>query len=84
MRPVFVFASAIVIPAALVLAQSGEPDWSKANADTLTHYSAVVRIDTSAKERAAADYIKKVLDDHGIPAFVRFQYEIVTALARAR
>jgi len=51
-----------------VLAQQSEPDWTKANADTLQHYSALVRIDTSAKEKAAADYIKKVLDDHGVPA----------------
>ena len=43
-------------------------DWTKANADTLEHFSAIVRIDTSAKEKAAAEYIKKVLDDHGIPA----------------
>lgn len=46
----------------------GDPDWTKANAETLEHYSALVRFDTSAKEKAAADYIKKVLDDHGIPA----------------
>ena len=43
-------------------------DWTKANADTLQHFSALVRFDTSAKERPAAEYLKKVLDDHGIPA----------------
>jgi hypothetical protein len=62
MRTLFVLASAIFISAALVIAQSAEPDWTKANADTLTHDSAIVRIDTSAKERAAAEYVKKVLD----------------------
>ncbi len=51
------------------LAQS-DVDWTKANAATLEHFSALVRIDTSAKERPAAEYIKKVLDDHGIPATI--------------
>src|SRR4051794_31248983 len=53
---------------AVLRAQPAAPDWTKANADTLTHYSAIVRIDTTTKERPAAEYIKKVLDDHGIPA----------------
>src|SRR3954467_1432248 len=53
---------------AVLRAQQAEPDWTKANADTLTPYSAIVRIDTTTKERPAAEYIKKVLDDHGIPA----------------
>jgi acetylornithine deacetylase/succinyl-diaminopimelate desuccinylase-like protein len=64
------FSIPVILLACFVVtaAQSSEPDWTKANADTLTHYSAIVRFDTTAKERPAAEYIKKVLDDHGIPA----------------
>jgi acetylornithine deacetylase/succinyl-diaminopimelate desuccinylase-like protein len=67
----YVFAAVAVLSVAQAfrpaLAQSGV-DWTQANAMTLEHFSALVRIDTSAKEKAAAEYIKKVLDDHGIPA----------------
>ena len=66
---------ALTIAILLAVAQTFRPalaqtdvDWTKANADTLQHFSALVRFDTSAKERPAAEYIKKVLDDHGIPA----------------
>jgi acetylornithine deacetylase/succinyl-diaminopimelate desuccinylase-like protein len=49
------------------LAQT-DVDWNKANEETLKHYTALVRFDTTAKERPAAEYIKKVLDEAGIPA----------------
>jgi len=69
MRTQLSAASVIAIAlGGLAIAQSGEPDWTKANADTLTHYSAIVKVDTTAKERLAAEYIKKVLDEHGVPA----------------
>jgi acetylornithine deacetylase/succinyl-diaminopimelate desuccinylase-like protein len=64
----FCAACAAVLLAAFVTAQPAEPDWTRANAETLEHYSAIVRFDTTARERPAAEYIKKVLDDHGIPA----------------
>jgi acetylornithine deacetylase/succinyl-diaminopimelate desuccinylase-like protein len=64
----YLASCAALVSVAAVIAQSAEPDWSKADAETLEHYSAIVRIDTTAKERPAAEYIKKVLDDHGIPA----------------
>jgi acetylornithine deacetylase/succinyl-diaminopimelate desuccinylase-like protein len=65
---------AAVVSAALA-AQGGATavDWTKADADALQHYSAIVRFDTTAKERPAAEYIKKVLDDHGIPAQIYAQ-----------
>jgi acetylornithine deacetylase/succinyl-diaminopimelate desuccinylase-like protein len=44
------------------------PDWSKIEEETLRHYQALVRFDTTEKERPAAEYLKKVLDDNGIPA----------------
>ena len=66
-RTLYAIPAAAALGVAALLAQ-GDVDWKKANADTLEHFSALVRFDTSAKERAAAEYIKKVLDDHGIPA----------------
>jgi acetylornithine deacetylase/succinyl-diaminopimelate desuccinylase-like protein len=70
-RTLYGFAIAAVLSVAQAfrpaLAQSGV-DWTQANAMTLEHFSALVRIDTSAKEKAAAEYVKKVLDDHAIPA----------------
>src|ERR1043166_460406 len=68
MKRPFVASWLAICCAVVIAAQQGEPDWTRANADTRTHYSAIVRIDTTAKERPAAEYIKKVLDDHGIPA----------------
>src|SRR6059036_574181 len=55
---------------AVVLAQtaSSQPDWSKIEEETMRRFQAIVRFDTTAKERRAAEYIKKVLDDNGIPA----------------
>ena len=44
------------------------PDWKNVEEETMRHFQALVRIDTTAKERPAAEYIKKVLDDNGIPA----------------
>ncbi len=60
-----VFSVALALRPAF--AQTGV-DWTAANAMTLEHFSALVRIDTSAKERPAAEYLKKILDEHGIPA----------------
>ncbi len=44
-------------------------DWSKVEAETLQHFQAVVRFDTSdppGGERPAAEYLKKVLESEGI------------------
>jgi acetylornithine deacetylase/succinyl-diaminopimelate desuccinylase-like protein len=55
---------------AIVLAQApASPDWSKIEAETLAHFQAVVRFDTSdppGNERPAADYLKQVLEKEGI------------------
>ena len=49
------------------LAQSG-PDWPKVEDETMRHYQALLRMDTVAKERPAAEYIKQVLEQNGIHA----------------
>ena len=54
----------LALVSALALVQGG----ANVEEETLRHFQALVRFDTTAKERAAAEYIKKVLDDNGIPA----------------
>src|SRR5262249_23320808 len=45
-----------------------EPDWKTVDPETLKHFQAVVRFDTTAKEKPLAEYIKQVLDENGVPA----------------
>ena len=50
-----------------------EPDWSVLDAETLRHFQALVRMDTSdppGNEQPAAEYLKKVLEAEGIPVQV--------------
>jgi acetylornithine deacetylase/succinyl-diaminopimelate desuccinylase-like protein len=45
------------------------PDWPRLEAETLQHYQALLRMDTSdppGNERPAADYLKRVLEADGI------------------
>jgi acetylornithine deacetylase/succinyl-diaminopimelate desuccinylase-like protein len=47
-----------------------QPDWAAVEAETLRHFQALVRMDTSdppGGERPAADYLKQVLEREGIP-----------------
>ena len=49
-------------------AQRSDPDWPTVEEETMRHYQALLRIDTVKEERPAAEYIKRVLDENGIPA----------------
>ena len=52
---------------------AAEPDWNKVNEETLLHYRALVRIDTSSApefEAPAVAYLKRVLEAEGIPVQV--------------
>ena len=56
-----------------LVAQSGaqQPDWSKVEAETMQHYQAVLRLDTSnppGNEHLVVDYLKQLFDKEGIPA----------------
>ena len=64
-----------VLAAVSIVAQSPppQPDWKSLEDETLRHYQALIRFDTSASEKAAAAYIKQVLDQAGIPAQIRFK-----------
>ncbi len=49
---------------------AAEPDWAAVEAETLRHFQALVRMDTSdppGNEKLAADYLKQVLEREGIP-----------------
>src|SRR5918996_5812564 len=49
------------------------PDWQKIQDETLRHFQALVRFDTSdppGNEKPAADYLKQVLEAEGIPVEV--------------
>jgi acetylornithine deacetylase/succinyl-diaminopimelate desuccinylase-like protein len=66
-------AVAAVLAGALTLsahAQGPAPDWSRVDPETLQHFQALVRVDTSdppGNEQAAVDYLKGVLEKEGIP-----------------
>jgi acetylornithine deacetylase/succinyl-diaminopimelate desuccinylase-like protein len=66
-----------LLPVLLVLlctdagrAQGPSPDWSRVEDETLRHFQALIRIDTTdppGNEQPAADYLKQVLEKEGIP-----------------
>jgi acetylornithine deacetylase/succinyl-diaminopimelate desuccinylase-like protein len=67
--------SMAVLISVLLLATSipaqTQPDWKALEEETMRHFQALVRFDTSdppGNEKAAADYVKSVLDKEGIPA----------------
>jgi acetylornithine deacetylase/succinyl-diaminopimelate desuccinylase-like protein len=69
--------SAIVcmtLTAALSAAQRAqEPDWTAVEEETLRHFQAIVRMDTTdppGGEKPVADYLKTVLENEGIPVQV--------------
>lgn len=57
-----------------VLCSTAQPlDWKKVNDETLRHYQALIRLDTTnppGNETRAVDYVKKVLEAEGIPVIV--------------
>jgi acetylornithine deacetylase/succinyl-diaminopimelate desuccinylase-like protein len=72
-RAVFLFA--ILASVTLTAQSTSEPDWSKLEAETMQHFQALLRFDTSdppltppGGEKPAVDYIKQVLDKEGIPS----------------
>ena len=62
-----------VLAGLLVGQGAGQPDWSRVETETLSHFQALVRFDTSdppGGEKPAADYLKQVLEREGIPVEV--------------
>ncbi len=63
----------LILLAAGLWAAPPTPNWPSAEEETLRHYQALVRMDTSdppGNEAPAAEYLKKVLEAEGIPCQV--------------
>ncbi len=49
---------------------AGQPDWAKLDEETLRHFQAIVKLDTTdppGGEKPVVDYLKQVLEAEGIP-----------------
>ena len=73
-----VIAAALLLPGASPLlaqqrplnAPGAQPNWAQIEAETMQHFQALLRFDTSdppGNEKPAADYLKQVLEREGIP-----------------
>jgi acetylornithine deacetylase/succinyl-diaminopimelate desuccinylase-like protein len=64
-----------VLMAPLANSQTKQPDWSKLQDETMKHFQAILRINSSVAtgyEAPVVDYLKSVLDKEGIPTKVFF------------
>src|SRR5258708_38097493 len=60
----------LLLSAATLVAQPKAIDWGQQQAEILRHFRALIQIDTSnppGNETKAVEYLKKVLEDEGIP-----------------
>lgn len=68
------FIKPLSLSLALAFTTSAQsPDWAKVNEETLRHYQAVIRLDTTnppGNETRVVDYVKGVLEAEGIPALI--------------
>jgi acetylornithine deacetylase/succinyl-diaminopimelate desuccinylase-like protein len=68
---VAVFVVVLSIAAASAARQPAPPDWPAVQDETIRHFQAVLKLDTSnppGNERLAAEYIKQIFDKEGIPS----------------
>jgi acetylornithine deacetylase/succinyl-diaminopimelate desuccinylase-like protein len=67
----FPFITTLLVTSAAATARAQVPiDWKSVEAETLRHFQALVRIDTTnppGNETQAVEYLKQVLDKEGIP-----------------
>jgi len=59
----------LLVVTTVLAARASDPDWNKVNEETLRHYRALIRIDTSGPpnfEAPAVDYLKTTLEHEGI------------------
>ena len=69
----------VLTSVALTAQAPAAPDWAKLEEETMRHFQALLRFDTSdppmnppGGEKPAADYLKQVLDKEGIPAQILY------------
>jgi acetylornithine deacetylase/succinyl-diaminopimelate desuccinylase-like protein len=70
-RPALALAAAVLAIAST--AAQPQPDWTAIDAETMQHFQALLRFDTTdppGNEKPAADYVRQVLEKEGIPAQV--------------
>jgi acetylornithine deacetylase/succinyl-diaminopimelate desuccinylase-like protein len=56
-----------------LIAQSAQPNWTAIDAETLKHFQAIIRMDTTdppGGEKPVGDYLKQVLEAEGLPVQV--------------
>jgi acetylornithine deacetylase/succinyl-diaminopimelate desuccinylase-like protein len=73
MRFAYALVVAVIASVSLARAQSPQIDWNAVEAETMQHFQALLRFDTSdppGNEKPAADYIRQVLEKDGIPSTV--------------
>ncbi len=61
---------ALLLASPVVAQQPNVPNWQQVEAETMQHFQALLRMDTSdppGTEREAAEYLKQVLEKEGIP-----------------
>src|SRR5688500_13822797 len=59
-----------VVMSVSIGAQSRQPDWAKIDEETLRHFQAIVKIDSTdppGREQGVVEYLKQVLEKDGIP-----------------
>ena len=68
-RLVFSLSALLLLITSAAAAQTQQPDWSKIDEETMRHFQAILRLDTSnppGNETLVVDYLKGVLEREGI------------------
>ena len=63
-------AVAAAVASVVTIGQTAQPDWVRLQDETMAHYQALLRFDTSdppGREQPAVDYLKAVLERERIP-----------------
>ena len=69
MRKSIFLLFAVTLSASLTAQSSPQPNWTQMDAETLTHFQAIVKLDTTdppGGEKPVVDYLKQVLEADGI------------------
>jgi acetylornithine deacetylase/succinyl-diaminopimelate desuccinylase-like protein len=72
-RPLAFLLTAACLPAWAQNVNQSPPDWNRVNEETMRHYQALVRLDTTdppGNETRAVEYLRGVLQAEGIPVTV--------------
>src|SRR5688572_839585 len=62
--------AAALTSTSLIAQSASQPDWAKIEEETLRHFQAIIKIDSTdppGREAGVVDYVKQVLEKDGIP-----------------